>query len=39
MEKEMSHEYLRCARLLIDLKNRIGLLLPTSWNSRKLMKS
>ena len=33
------NEYLRCARLFIDLINRIGLLLPTSWNSRKLMRS
>ena len=39
MGKGMSHEYLRSARLFIDLKNRIGLLLPTTWNSRKLMKS
>ena len=26
------------ARLFIDLKNRIGLLMPTTWNSRKLIR-
>ena len=35
----MSHEYLRYARLFIDLKNRTSLLLPASRNSRKLMRS
>ena len=39
LEKGMSHEYLRYARLFIDLKNKPSLLLPTSWNSRKLMRS
>ena len=32
-------EYLRYARLSIDMKNKTGLLLPTSWNSRKLTRS
>ena len=39
MGKRTSHEYLRwVARLFIDLKNRIGLLMPTTWNSRKLIR-
>ena len=39
MGKGMPHEYLRYARLFIDLKNKTGLLQPTSWNLRKLMRS
>ena len=37
--KGMSPKCLRCARLFIDLINRTTLLQPTSWNSRKPMRS